>query len=115
MGIFTNAALLSMLSKIISDTPSLKHIIYDGDAKSEAETAALETIASTRNDIQVLKLEELRRLGREKVSDPKPPKPEDVLTIMYTSGSTGKPKGVVLTHANIVASGEWATFFPFIF
>ena len=32
--------------------------------------------------------------------------PDDVATIVYTSGTTGPPKGCVLTHTNILATGE---------
>jgi long-chain acyl-CoA synthetase len=35
----------------------------------------------------------------------------DVSVMLYTSGTTGKPKGVMLTHANVVISGENANTF----
>lgn len=36
--------------------------------------------------------------GKEFISDPIPPRPLDICTIMYTSGTSGDPKGVTLTH-----------------
>ena len=36
--------------------------------------------------------------GKEYPSEPLPPQPHNICTIMYTSGTSGNPKGVVLTH-----------------
>jgi long-chain acyl-CoA synthetase len=33
-------------------------------------------------------------------------RPEDVAMLAYTSGTTGNPKGAMLTHANLVGTGE---------
>src|SRR5690606_5625406 len=32
--------------------------------------------------------------------------PEDVVEMLFTSGTTARPKGVLLTHANLLRSGE---------
>ena len=42
--------------------------------------------------IKVFSFDAFAKLGQEKPSDPIPPKPEDLCTIMYTSGTTDKPK-----------------------
>jgi len=35
---------------------------------------------------------------------------DDVAEVMYTSGTTAEPKGVLVTHANMVYSGHYATW-----
>ena len=102
VGIFTNAELLPTLLKVLANTPSVKYVIYDG----EADQTILESIRSLRA-IQILSISELREIGKTKSVDilqSRLPKKEDMALIMYTSGSTGAPKGVCVTHANLVAS-----------
>ncbi|XP_059476454.1 long-chain-fatty-acid--CoA ligase 5 isoform X2 [Neocloeon triangulifer] len=54
--------------------------------------------------IEILKFEEVERLGAAQGNKEVPPKASDVCTICYTSGTTGNPKGVMLSHENVVAA-----------
>lgn len=100
-GVFTNANLLGTIAAVISKTPTVKVLIYDG-AEKDVKKGALDTIKSA--GVKVFTFDEFIQLGKDKPSAPNLPQPEDVACIMYTSGSTGAPKGVLLTNANIVAT-----------
>ena len=101
--IFTNADLLPVVSKVIANVPTLRLVVYDG----EADSAVLDKIRNAREGVRVLSVDELRVIGREKPKDilkARLPKPEAVACIMYTSGTTGAPKGVVIKHSNLIAA-----------
>lgn len=53
--------------------------------------------------VELLRFEDIERLGAQRDQPEVPPKFTDVCTICYTSGTTGSPKGVMLTHQNVVA------------
>uniref|UniRef100_M1AI81 Long-chain-fatty-acid CoA ligase n=1 Tax=Solanum tuberosum TaxID=4113 RepID=M1AI81_SOLTU len=55
-------------------------------------------------DIKPYSWNEFLNMGKENPSEPSPPQPLDICTIMYTSGTSGEPKGVILTHENMTAS-----------
>ncbi|KAG0178194.1 long-chain fatty acid-CoA ligase [Apophysomyces sp. BC1034] len=96
--IFTSAELLPVVSKVASRCPSLRFVVYSGDATPEAVVQAKN--GWVRN---VLSLDELVQIGLDNPKEPRCPEPEDLCCIMYTSGSTGNPKGVMLSHKNLVA------------
>ncbi len=69
------------------------------------------------DDPDVISLERLRELGRERIArrgaaaaesewqarlDSR--RPEDLAILIYTSGTTGKPKGAMLSHHNVIYS-----------
>ncbi|KAG0099025.1 long-chain fatty acid-CoA ligase [Podila epicladia] len=97
---YTNADLLNTIKNVAGKCPTLKKIIYDGEAKPEDVIALQEA----HPHLEIITLEELKQLGVDNPVAPTPPAPKDYCCIMYTSGSTGNPKGVLLTHGNLVAA-----------
>jgi len=97
---YTNANLLSMVKNVAGKCPTLKHVIYDGEANGNI----LNELKSAHPSLKLYTLDELKQLGKDNPVNPNPPSPDDLCCIMYTSGSTGNPKGVLLTHSNIVAA-----------
>ncbi|KAE8257679.1 hypothetical protein A4X13_0g2193 [Tilletia indica] len=103
VGIFTNAELLGTLGSVISDTPTLKYVIYDGEA-AQSDLDKLTQNAGEREGFRAIHLDELIKLGQANPAEIRKPNPEDTACIMYTSGSTGAPKGVILSHSNLIAA-----------
>lgn len=102
VGMFTNAHLLPMLTKVVGNTPHLKYVIYDGK-DSSGSVEKLNSVLTPRGG-KVLTLDELFTLGKVEHKAAHLPDPDTLACIMYTSGSTGKPKGVLLKHKNVVSS-----------
>ncbi|KAI8068718.1 hypothetical protein BC940DRAFT_237660 [Gongronella butleri] len=96
--IFTSGELLPTVTSVIAQCPSIKFVVYAGDAKLQ-DIERLKAIVP-----QIYTLNQVAEAGKAHPIEPTKPEPEDTCCIMYTSGSTGNPKGVVLTHKNIVGA-----------
>lgn len=83
-GIYTNADLLGTLTKVIGECPSVRLVVYDG----KPEQKQLDEIAKTRENIKVIHIDEVTKLGKANLKEARPAKPEDVYCCMYTSGSS---------------------------
>lgn len=68
------------------------------------ETRQTTTQRAKNRGVELLKFEDVERLGAQKNHQEMPPKVNDLCTICYTSGTTGNPKGVMLTHQNVIAA-----------
>ncbi|KAF4215348.1 hypothetical protein CNMCM8980_006797 [Aspergillus fumigatiaffinis] len=102
LAIFLDPGLIRSLANVLSDVKSIKHVIYNTDQEVKQED--LDKLKADFDYLNIMSIEELRKLGEENPVDPVPPSPEDLCCIMYTSGSTGPPKGVPLTHKNVIAA-----------
>ncbi|KAF2762931.1 acetyl-CoA synthetase-like protein [Pseudovirgaria hyperparasitica] len=99
---YLDSTLLVKLLNPLSAGENLKHLIYD-DA-TEVKQDDISKLKEKYNDVEIISIADLQKLGEENPVEAVMPKPEDLACVMYTSGSTGTPKGVLLKHKNVVAA-----------
>ncbi len=99
------------LQSIADRVPTLRYIAYcDQRGLKAYDHTRLKSYA----DIQEIGREELRKkpeLDAWWRSEIAIGTGSDISVMLYTSGTTGKPKGVMLTHTNVVVSGQNANIF----
>jgi long-chain acyl-CoA synthetase len=85
--VFAQASKLGEMAKALPNLTALvKTLVYWG----AADAAVLDGVKAL--GIAVHSWDEFVALGKANPAEPRPPKPEDLCTIMYTSGTTGDPK-----------------------
>jgi long-chain acyl-CoA synthetase len=88
-----DAAQLEKIEAVRGELPGLEHVI------SMEPAGDTMTVADVRGRAGETPAEELQR-RLDAVG------PDDVATIVYTSGTTGPPKGCMLTHRNVLSTGD---------
>jgi long-chain acyl-CoA synthetase len=91
--IVEDAEQLEKIEAVRDELPGLEHVVSMHDTGRTTTVADLRARAGEVDD-SVLATR-LAAIG-----------PDDVATIVYTSGTTGPPKGCVLTHRNILSTGD---------
>ncbi|KAI0232181.1 long-chain fatty acid-CoA ligase [Massospora cicadina] len=104
--IFIAPEQIDTLTKILSDVPTLTHVILTEALGAEQK----ECLLKIRPELEIYTFDEFMKLGQDHPCEHNPPTEDDVCLIMYTSGTTGNPKGVVIKHRNIIAIVSGADF-----
>ena len=106
-----NQEQVDKIASIAARVPTLKQMIYD-------DTRGLKDYDPTNlysyDSVRQLGLDELRTNPDADAwwhAEIAEGKGADVSVMLYTSGTTGRPKGVMLTHENVVISGQNANAF----
>jgi long-chain acyl-CoA synthetase len=109
--IVQNQEQVDKVLSIIERVPLLRHIVHEESrGLKDYDKSRLHSYETTQN------------LGRAELADNpgaaswwleeiKRGTGADVSVMLYTSGTTGRPKGVMLTHENVVVSGQNANLF----
>jgi long-chain acyl-CoA synthetase len=91
--ILENTAQLEKIEAVRGELPGLEHIV---SMEPTGRTPTVDDIRARAGETPEEELQKrLEAIG-----------PDDVATIVYTSGTTGPPKGCMLTHRNVLFTGE---------
>ncbi|HWI71468.1 MAG TPA: AMP-binding protein [Baekduia sp.] len=91
VGVITEPAWQESYEHLRTSLPELRHVVVVADEPGLAQDG-------------VVTLAELERPSRGYVAPTLAP--DDLAQIIFTSGSTSRPKAVMITHANLLHSGE---------
>ncbi len=91
--ILEDAGQLAKIEAVRDQLPGLEHVISMVPA---GDTTTVDDLRGRAGEIDEAEL--VKRLEAVGI--------DDVATIVYTSGTTGPPKGCMLTHRNVLATGE---------
>ena len=109
--IVENQEQVDKLMSIRSEVPSLGPLIYNNSrGLQDYDPSHLHALAAVQ-DMGRAELKADPKLEAAWLAEIARGQAGDVSVMLYTSGTTGRPKGVMLTHANVVVSGENANAF----
>jgi long-chain acyl-CoA synthetase len=92
VAIVEDAGFLERFMKVKGELPNLRQIAVIEDVEGESDVARWADLLAN---------EPLDRAAAAAAAQP-----DDLATVIYTSGTTGPPKGVMLTHYNLVWTGQ---------
>jgi long-chain acyl-CoA synthetase len=91
--IVENAGFLERIAKVRDEVPTLRTVVLLSDAtEATTEVVPWDDLLAT----DPVDLDEAGAIAQ----------PDDLATLIYTSGTTGPPKGVMITHYNVLWTGE---------
>ena len=91
--ILEDAGQLAKIEAVRDQLPGLEHVI---SMEPAGDTTTVDDLRGRAGEVDEAEL--VKRLEAVGI--------DDVATIVYTSGTTGPPKGCMLTHRNVLATGE---------
>ena len=91
--IVENAAQLEKIEAVRGELPGLEHVV---SMEPAGDTTTVADVRARAGEVEEAELQ--RRLDAIGA--------DDVATIVYTSGTTGPPKGCMLTHRNVLFTGD---------